>query len=424
MTQASDHNLHRHAHADAVGAIGIVVIGRNEGERLKRCLRSVLNDAAWIIYVDSGSTDGSREFASSLGRVEVIDLDMSKPFTMARSRNTGFARLRERVPDVQFVQFVDGDCEVLPGWLQAARQFLVEHPEVAVVAGRCRERFPEATIYNHLADLEWQAPAGEARACGGNAMYRAEVFAASQGFREGLIAGEEPELCLRLRRDGWKVWRLADDMVLHDVAMQRFGQWWRRAVRGGHAYAESAWLHGRGPERYRVREVISALLWGLLAPLTLVLGLALAFFVHGGFALLALAAATLHAVLAWRIARNRRQLGDDPRSARRYTLFCLLGKPAQVQGIATFVSRTLRRATPTLIEYKTAQPAGPLASPSAPAQGGKPSPNDPIETTERNASSPAAGVSTSNSSPGRRSTDPDHKGRETDAASQPVSSRP
>ena len=44
--------------------LGIVIIGRNEGDRLIRCIASV-GDEALVIYVDSGSTDESVAAARS-----------------------------------------------------------------------------------------------------------------------------------------------------------------------------------------------------------------------------------------------------------------------------------------------------------------------------------------------------------------------
>ena len=161
------------AYADS-GRTGVVVIGRNEGERLRRCLESLRN-AGSIVYVDSGSTDGSAELARSVG-VEVVDLDMQIPFTAARARNAGFARLRQIAPVVAFVQFVDGDCELIEGWLAAAASFLLQHPDVACVCGRLRERFPQRSVYNRLCDVEWDRDAGETAACGGIAMMRATVL--------------------------------------------------------------------------------------------------------------------------------------------------------------------------------------------------------------------------------------------------------
>ena len=68
--------------------------------------------ASVIVYVDSGSNDGSVQRARHLG-ADVIELDMRVPFTAARARNVGFRRLREISPDIEYVQFVDGDCELI-----------------------------------------------------------------------------------------------------------------------------------------------------------------------------------------------------------------------------------------------------------------------------------------------------------------------
>ena len=246
--------------------VGIVVIGRNEGERLSKCLRSVLGRAAIVVYVDSGSTDGSVLEARSLG-VDVVELDARTPFTAARARNDGFERLCQVTPKLPYVQFVDGDCEVVAGWLDKAVAFLDLHRDVAVVCGRRRERYPARSIYNRLCDLEWDTPVGEAKACGGDALMRAEAFEKVGRFRADLIAGEEPELCLRLRQAGWRIWRLDYEMTLHDAAITRFSQWWSRTLRGGYAFANGAYLHSAAPERFCVRESLRAWLWGLWLPL-------------------------------------------------------------------------------------------------------------------------------------------------------------
>jgi GT2 family glycosyltransferase len=252
---------------------GVVIIGRNEGERLRRCLESASTGAA-VVYVDSGSTDGSAQWARNHG-ADVIELDMSIPFTAARARNAGFTRLREIAPKLLCVQFVDGDCELAEGWLEHAVSFLGSHGDVAVVCGRRRERHPERSIYNWLCDREWERSTGEVRACGGDAMMRANALEAVGGFRDDLIAGEEPELCVRLRGAGYRIWRLDFEMTLHDAAMTRFSQWWRRALRGGYGLAQCAYLHGAAPERHWTWESRRAWLWGVWLPLAcLVIGLA------------------------------------------------------------------------------------------------------------------------------------------------------
>ena len=244
---------------------GVVAIGRNEGERLKRCFAS-LSTGAVLVYVDSGSTDGSTQLALNQG-ADVINMNMNVPFTAARARNGGFRRLREVVPDLRYVQFIDGDCELIRGWSEQALSFLESHADVGIVCGRLRERFPERSVYNWLCDREWDGPAGEVRACGGNAMMCASALEAVGGFRDDLIAGEEPELCVRLRAAGWRIWRLDAEMALHDAAMTRFSQWWRRAVAGGYAFAQGAYLHGAPPERHWVWESRRAWLWGVWLPL-------------------------------------------------------------------------------------------------------------------------------------------------------------
>ncbi|MDU6373440.1 MAG: glycosyltransferase, partial [Bradyrhizobium sp.] len=253
---------------------GVVAIGRNEGERLKRCLTSI-NGAARIVYVDSGSTDGSVAWAEQAG-IDVVALDMSLPFTAARARNAGMRRLRQLAPEIDLVQFVDGDCELQQDWPAIAITYLVEHPQVCATFGRRRERFPERSIYNLICDREWDTPVGEAKACGGDVMMRVDALEAAGGYRDDLIAGEEPELCVRLRAGGWKIWRLDHDMTLHDAAMHHFSQWWRRQARSGYAFAQGAHLHGRTDERHWVWESRRALLWAILIPSAILAGLLLA----------------------------------------------------------------------------------------------------------------------------------------------------
>ena len=181
--------------------LGIVAIGRNEGERLRRCLNSLVGHGLPVVYVDSNSTDGSVELAHSMG-AEVVELDLSVPFTAARARNAGFERLLELDQQIRFVQFVDGDCEVVPGWLDQARSVLEDRPDVAVVFGRRRERFPDQSIYNCLADIEWDTPVGETKYCSGDILVRVKAQREVGGYNPALIAGEDPDLAVRIRQRG------------------------------------------------------------------------------------------------------------------------------------------------------------------------------------------------------------------------------
>jgi GT2 family glycosyltransferase len=259
--------------SDPLLQVGVVAIGRNEGVRIETCIRSVVARAAIVVYVDSGSTDDSVVLAQGAG-AEVVSLDMSLPFTAARARNHGYQCLRQLAPGLSYIQFVDGDCEIDANWIATASAFLDLNQDVAVVCGRRRERFPSQSIYNKLCDLEWDTPIGQAKACGGDALIRVNAFEQVGGYREDLIAGEEPELCLRLRAAGWEIWRLDAEMTRHDAAMLHFSQWWRRHVRSGYAFAQGAYLHGRTAERHWVWETARALLWGMAVPIVSLLAFA------------------------------------------------------------------------------------------------------------------------------------------------------
>lgn len=308
-------------------------------------LRSQTTQINSIVYIDSGSTDGSCEAVRAQG-IAVVELDASQPFTAARARNTGLAWIHQISPDCKYVQFIDGDCELEPSWLQQARTFMETHPGVAVVCGQRREHYPEATPYNRLADMEWNTPVGEATACGGDALMRIKAVEAVEGYNPALICGEEPELCIRLRRHGWKIYRLDADMTRHDAAMDTWTQWWQRSVRGGWAIAEGYAMYGQAPEQYMAREYFSGWVWGLGLPLVAV-GLIPA---TAGWSLCLLAA---YPLLASRIYRYRhRQRGDSAGDAALYAGFCTLSKLPQVVGQIRYWLTRWRGQRATLIEYK------------------------------------------------------------------------
>jgi GT2 family glycosyltransferase len=325
-------------------ALGAVVIGRNEGDRLRKCLESLLGQVSILVYVDSGSSDGSVALARHMG-VVVVKFDPGTFFTAARARNAGFARLSELAPQVDLVQFVDGDCEVVANWIETATQAIVQEPSVAIVCGRRRERFPQATIYNHLCDIEWNTPVGEAKACGGDAMMRVAALREVGGYNPELIAGEEPDLCLRLRRRGHRIVRLDAEMTWHDADIRRFGQWWKRTIRGGYAHAEGFTRHRGGKEKYCAKQVRSNLAWGVFLPLV-ALGLAVP---SGGFSATLLAG---YLVLALRVVQSSRRRGLSWAESRLYASFCVLGKFPSAWGQLRYWLGRLVGKRSRLIEYK------------------------------------------------------------------------
>lgn len=307
------------------GDLGVVVIARNEGERLQACLASLRDECVPIVYADSASSDGSPERARAQG-AEVVVLDAARPLNAARGRNAGWARLLALHPALRYVFFVDGDCSVAPGFLAAARAELERDPGLGAVCGRRRERHPERSLFNRLVDCEWDTPVGEAEAFGGDVVLRVAALRASGGYDEGLNQGEDPELAFRLRRAGWRIRRIDAEMTLHDVALLRLAAWRRRHQRGGYAYAHGAAKHWRRGGRHNQRALASILLWGLVLPLAILAGL----WPSGGASLLGLA---LYARPWTRIRAARLRRGDPPERAREYATWITLGKLDEAIGV-------------------------------------------------------------------------------------------
>jgi GT2 family glycosyltransferase len=319
--------------------VAAIAIGRNEGERLKRCLTSLQGEVDRIVYVDSGSTDDSLAFARNLG-VTVATLDTATPFTAARARNAGVEALRAGgLPDL--IQFIDGDCRIDPGWIAAGVAFLEGRPDVGLVTGWRTEIHPEASIYNAMAEVEWHRPAGEIRACGGDMLVRAAVFDQIGGFNPRLVCSEDEDFVIRLRKAGWIAWRLPRVMTHHDLAMTRFSQWWKRTVRTGHGYAEVGRLH---PPHFdaALRRVW---VYGGVLPVLAVIGLFtsgwLVLGVLGGYA------------LSWlRTARGLMRDGLDVPMAVHQAAYLTLSKLPNMVGLLTYHWRRLTGSAMRLIEYK------------------------------------------------------------------------
>ncbi len=223
--------------------VSVVMIGRNEGARLLRCLASV-QAARWsdvrheLIYVDSRSTDDSVSRAQALG-VQVFVLDDPAPCA-AKARNLGWVHARGT-----FILFLDGDTELDPDFVRHALVTL-RQPKICAVWGHRRESHPEQSLYTRVLDLDWVYPVGPTLYFGGDVLVRRAALVSVDGFDPTLNAGEEPELCARLRAEGWLIEHIDVPMTRHDLAVTTLRAYWLRAYRSGIAYAEVA-------ERMRLR---------------------------------------------------------------------------------------------------------------------------------------------------------------------------
>jgi glycosyltransferase involved in cell wall biosynthesis len=330
--------------------LGLVVIGRNEGERLVRCLASV-RAAPKRVYVDSGSTDGSVEHALSVG-VSVVELEVPPNFTAARARNAGLARVLADSPGLEFVQTVDGDCEIHPDWIPAALVAMRTEPDLAAVYGRLRERYPERSVYNAICDDDWNVPIGEAPIVGGIALFRVSALRQVNFYDPTMIAGEEPDMAMRMRKIGWRLRRIDAEMGYHDVDITRFSQWWKRTRRTGHAYAELAFRHpdARNPDwRHTIRSI---LFWGGMMPLALMIAIALALVASAYWWLMAGLVLLAWPVNVGQIALRKLRAGLSAKLAGASSALLMIGKISQLMGFAEYHLNRLAGRASRLIEHK------------------------------------------------------------------------
>lgn len=324
--------------------IGVIIIGRNEGGRLKRCLGSVQVEASCIVYVDSASSDGSVAYARSIG-VDVVELDMSIPFSAGRARNEGFSLILKKFPDLKYVQFIDGDCELSKGWLSQGIAFMEKQERCAIVAGRRKEKYPEKSIYNYLCDVEWNTAIGETSACGGDFMVRTDAFQQVGGFNASVIAGEEPELCYRMQKKMWTIYRLDHPMTIHDAAITEFSQWWKRAIRSGHAYAQGYVLHRKEKDGYCYGQSLRIWIWAFFIPLMIIWAAISVNFAFVTFF-------SVYLIQCIRIAvRVNARLRNTKRSLQ-YAVFITIAKWAQFIGQIVFMDRVIRKKRFEVIEYQ------------------------------------------------------------------------
>lgn len=321
--------------------VSIVVIGRNEGERLSQCLRAVRamnfrQDELELIYVDSHSSDDSLVRAREHG-AQILVLPPG-PTTAARGRNAGY-----RAAKGPFLLFLDGDAILDPNFLAGALRFLEEHPDVAVYWGQRRELHPQESVYNRVLDLDWLFPSGESTYCGGDALMRRGVIDQVGPFRDDLIAGEEPELCARIRGAGHRVWHADVPMTRHDLAIISLAAYLRRAYRSGHAYAEVADLtQGALFKRESVKNHIQTAVY-LVVPL----GLTTAFGWTGVWVLMAAAG-----LIVFRTAWRNRWRQAPLATTLLYSIhahFCQL--PIWLGQLAYHFNRH-RQSAHEIIEYK------------------------------------------------------------------------
>lgn len=243
--------------------IGVVVVGTDPGDTPEAAIRSA-GEGRPVVFVAPSDSSQAAAIARRAGAA-VVELDGLSTATGGRARNAGYRQLKTLAPDLGFVQFIPAGSALHPDWLTSAAHFMARRPEVSVIEGATKERYPRPSKFAAFGSGE-AFLAGEAQASGPMMLVRVEGFEAAGGFRNDLKTGETEDLCLRLRRRGRHIWRLDAPMAVREIQPSNISGWWSSAVRRGFGFAYSAALHGRAPERFRAPETARAVIWGGLYP--------------------------------------------------------------------------------------------------------------------------------------------------------------
>lgn len=302
--------------------IGAVIIGCNEEKDLREALRSAPDPK---VYVDSGSTGSSLQIAKEEG-VHAISLDPSRLFSAARGRNKGAQYLLENHPDLEAIQFLDGDCVLCPLWCEKGAEVLRVDQKLAAVFGVLKEKNRQGSIYNVLAEMEWNTKVGRVEHFAGIVLIRAAIFQEVGFYNPLVVAGEEPEFSMRITQQGWEICKIAEIMGFHDADIMSFSQWYKRAYRSGFSMAHRHDLHSTDC----ARENKSAIFWGGIVPFVFVLAL---FFSP----LMAAVLFCAYPLLFIKIARGRRRSHSEPlKECILYGFFTTLAKVPEFLGIVAF----------------------------------------------------------------------------------------
>lgn len=317
--------------------VGVVVIGRNEGQRLVLCLESISAMGLPCIYVDSQSKDNSVVEAKERGAITLV-LDDSSPINASRARNAGFEKISQAFPELDYIHFIDADCELNISWIEHACEALDTKKDVSIVAGRLHEKHRNKSVYMRLCDIDWYIPPGYAKRCGGIFTIKREAFEELGGFDESLIAGADPEFCHRLELKGGRVLVLNVDMGTHDSAMYHFSQWTKRCIKVGFGYA-----NGTQWANFQTKSII---FWGMILPIIIIASSALIspLFMFG---------ITLYFVQVLRIYLSGIDIGTNSLYDRwLYSASCVLAKFPQAAGATRFYINKVRGKRQKIIEYK------------------------------------------------------------------------
>ena len=177
-----------------------------------------------IIYVDNGSTDGSREFLKSRESKGLKTHDVHGG-TIAAMRNSG-----ARKSSGTYLSFIDSDCSVPESYFEEAIEVL---RSTGAAATGCEIHVPENAHWLEAAwhDLHYS---GRDRFVpylnSGNFFVSRAAFQAVGGFREDMVTGEDAEIGQRLVSAGHRIFACPRVKAIHLGNPKSIREFYRRNV--------------------------------------------------------------------------------------------------------------------------------------------------------------------------------------------------
>jgi glycosyltransferase involved in cell wall biosynthesis len=260
--------------------ISVIIPTLNEEAMIGKCLECLAQSrfpmsGFEVIVADNGSRDRTMEIVRSFARQLRITALQQPGVTISALRN-----LSAQAAQGEFLAFLDADCLVPDGWLQAALRH-IEDPTNRIVGSR----------YAIPADSSWigrawygvgYAPAdGEvAYVPSGDLIVSRATFLQLGGFNEGLATSEDCEFCLRARNAGVPVQAVAELAVTHLGTPQTIRQFYGKHRWHGTHVAKVFWKNMTSAAHFRA---VAFALYVLACWIGLIAGLGGIVFVHNYF---------------------------------------------------------------------------------------------------------------------------------------------
>lgn len=212
--------------------VSIIIPIWNNLELTHKCLKSILQNTKdiyyEIIFVDNGSTDGTRDYLKNLNLINVK--------TIFQDNNTGFVKaclLGAKIAKGKYLLFLNNDTEVQRDCIKELLDFAESNPDCGAVGsklifpdGRLQEAggiiFSDGNGWNYGRGMDPEDPkfnfVREVDYCSGaSLMIRKDLWDRIGGFDERYAPAyyEDTDICFEIRKSGYKVYYQPKSIVIH-----------------------------------------------------------------------------------------------------------------------------------------------------------------------------------------------------------------